>query len=142
MENEKVQILIALYATTQENLKDMRSRVLTISSTSITFFTISVGWIVQKEAKPSLQETLLLVCIIIVFWIGNLRILSDIRRGFANAMGIALRIERSLHLYEPGFFNEDKHPLFPESYSKPNTSKHFKMFEFVLSCSAIASISF
>jgi hypothetical protein len=140
MDNEKVQVLLALYTITQENLKDMRSRVLTISSTSITFFTISVGWIVQKQTKPSLQETLLLTCIITVFWIGNLKILLDIRRGFTNAMGIALRIEKSLNLYTPKFFNDDHQPLFPESYSKPNTAKHFKKFEFVLSFSAIAFI--
>ena len=140
MENEKVQILLAVYATTQENLKDMRSRVLNISSTSITFFTVFVGWIVQKQSKPSFQETLLFISVILVFWLCNLRILVDIRRGFINTMGTVLRIERSLNLYEPKQFNSDSEPLLPSSYQKPQTGEHFKKFEFTLSISAIAAM--
>lgn len=140
MDSEKIQILLALRATTQENLREMRSRVFNIVSTAITLFTVFIGWIVQKQLKPSLQETILFICIILVFWIGNLLILLDIRRGFINAMGISLRVEKSLKLYEQNIFNNDSEPLFPESFLKPITASHFKKFEFILSFSAIASI--
>jgi CBS domain containing-hemolysin-like protein len=72
MDGEKTQVLLALRATAQESLKEMRTRVFSIVSTAITLFTVFIGWIVQKQSKPSLQETLLFVCIILVFWIGNL----------------------------------------------------------------------
>lgn len=139
MNSEKVQVLLAIYAMTQENLKDMRSRVISISSTSITFFTIFVGWIVQKQSKPSFQETLLFIFVVFVFWLCNLRILLDIRRGFISTMNVLLRIEKSLKLYEPKYFNADDESLLPTSYQKPKTGKHFKMFELTLSISAIAA---
>ena len=139
MDSEKVQILLAIYATTQENLKDMRSRVISISSTSITFFTVFVGWIIQKQSRPSFQETLLFIFVVLVFWLCNLRILLDIRKGFLNTMSTLLRIEKSLKLYEPGYFNSDSEPLLPMSYRKPKTGKHFKMFELTLSIAAIAA---
>ena len=139
MDSEKVQVLLAVYTTTQENLRDMRSRVIGISSTAITFFTVFVGWIVQKQAKPSFQETLLFIFVVIVFWLCNLRILLDIRRGFVNTMNTLLRIEKSLKLCEPSYFNYDSEPLLPISYQKSKTGKHFKMFELTLSISAIAA---
>ncbi len=139
MNSEKIQILLAVYTTTQENVKDMRSRVISISSTAITFFTVFVGWIVQKQSKPSFQETLLFIFVVFVFWLCNLRILLDIRKGFVNTMNILLRVEKSLRLYEPNHFNADNEPLLPISYQKPKTGKHFKMFELTLSISAVAA---
>jgi hypothetical protein len=140
MDGEKTQVLLALRATAQESLKEMRTRVVSIVNTAITLFTVFIGWIVQKQSKPSLQETLLFVCIILVFWIGNLLILLDIKRGFINTMKISVRIEKALQLYEPQIFDDDDEPLFPKSYLKPVTANHFKKFELILSFSAIASI--
>lgn len=140
MDGEKTQILLALRATAQESLREMRARVFSIVSTAITIFTVLIGWIVQKQSKPSLQETILFICIISVFWIGNLLILLDIRRGFINTMKISVRVEKSLKLYEPKIFDDEDEPLFPRSYLKPITAEHFKKFELVLSSSAIASI--
>ena len=54
-------------------------------------------------------------------------------------MSTLLRIEKSLKLYEPGYFNSDSEPLLPMSYQKPKTGKHFKMFELTLSIAAIAA---
>ncbi|MFN5862388.1 MAG: hypothetical protein ACK451_10470, partial [Pseudanabaena sp.] len=82
MSDDKRQILLAVRGTTQESLREMRSRVFSIVSTAITLFTVFIGWIVQRVAKFSLPETLLFVCIILMFWIGNLLILIDIRRGY------------------------------------------------------------
>jgi hypothetical protein len=118
----------------------MRTRVLSIVSSAITLFTVFIGWIVQKQSKPSLQETLLFVCIVLMFWIGNLLILLDIRRGFINTMKISVRVEKALQLYEPKIFDDDDEPLFPRSYLNPITGSHFKKFELILSLSAIASI--
>ena len=140
MDSNKVQILLTVYTATQESLKDMRARVLSISSTSITFFTVFVGWIVQKPTKPSLQETLLFVAVVLVFWLCNLRILVDIRRGFVSTLGTTLRVEKALMLHESNQFNCDNEPLLPSGYQKPKTGRHFKKFELTLSASAIAAI--
>ncbi|MBD2164773.1 hypothetical protein H6G64_08370 [Calothrix sp. FACHB-156] len=140
MDSEKTQILLSLRTTAQESLKEMRNRVFSIVSTAITLFTVFIGWIVQKQSKPSLPETLLFICIILVFWIGNLLILIDIRRGFINTMNISLRVEKSLRLYESNVFDDSDEPLFPHSYLKPITGNHFKKFELILSFSALASI--
>jgi hypothetical protein len=140
MDGEKTQILLALRATSQESLREMRARVFSIVSTAITLFTVLIGWVVQKQSKPSLQETLLFVCIILLFWIGNLLILLDIRRGFVNTMRISVRVEKALQLYESKVFDDDDEPLFPRSYLKPITADHFKKFELILSSSAVASI--
>jgi len=140
MSDDQRQILLAVRGTTQESLREMRSRVFSIVSTAITLFTVFIGWIVQRVAKFSLPETLLFVCIILMFWIGNLLILIDIRRGYIKTMGISVRVEEALGLYETKVFDEEDESLFPSSYLKPIKGKHFQKFELILSCSAIASI--
>ncbi|PZO44222.1 MAG: hypothetical protein DCF19_03205 [Pseudanabaena frigida] len=140
MSDEKTQILLSLRGSTQESLREMRARVFSIVSTAITLFTVFIGWIVQRIAKPSLPETMLFICIILMFWVGNLLILMDIRRGYIKTMSISVRVERALGLYEPKVFDEEDDSLFPISYLKPIEAKHFQKFELILSCSAIASI--
>jgi hypothetical protein len=138
MSNEKTPILLAVRGTTQESLREMRARVFSIVSTAITLFTVFIGWFVQRSAKTSLPETLLFICIILMFWIGNLLILIDIRRGYIKTMGISVRVEKALGLYEAKVFDEE--PIFPSSYLRPIKGRHFQKFELILSCSAIASI--
>ncbi|GBO52673.1 hypothetical protein APA_342 [Pseudanabaena sp. lw0831] len=140
MSNEKASILLAVRGTAQESLREMRARVFSIVSTAITLFTVFIGWIVQRSAKPSLPETILFICIIMMFGIGNLLILIDIRRGYIKTMGISVRVEKALGLYEAKVFDEEDESIFPSSYLRPIKGKHFQKFELILSCSAIASI--
>jgi hypothetical protein len=140
MSNEKTPILLAVRGTTQESLREMRARVFSIVSTAITLFTVFIGWFVQRPAKTSLPETLLFICIILLFWIGNLLILIDIRRGYIKTMGISVRVEKALGLYEAKVFDEEDESIFPSSYLRPIKGRHFQKFELILSCSAIASI--
>ena len=140
MSNEKTPILLAVRGTTQESLREMRARVFSIVSTAITLFTVFIGWFVQRSAKTSLPETLLFICIILMFWIGNLLVLIDIRRGYIKTMGISVRVEKALGLYEAKVFDEEDESIFPSSYLRPIKGRHFQKFELILSCSAIASI--
>lgn len=139
MSNDKTSILLAVRGTAQESLREMRARVFSIVSTAITLFTVFIGWIVQRSVKPSLPETLLFIGIILMFWIGNLLILIDIRRGYIKTMGISVRVEKALGLYEAKVFDEEDESIFPSSYLRPIKGKHFQKFELILSCSAIAS---
>ncbi|WP_103669441.1 hypothetical protein [Pseudanabaena sp. BC1403] len=140
MSNDKTSILLAVRGTAQERLREMRARVFSIVSTAITLFTVFIGWIVQRSVKPSLPETILFICIIVMFGIGNLLILIDIRRGYIKTMGISVRVEKALGLYEVQVFDEEDESIFPSSYLRPIKGKHFQKFELILICSAIASI--
>jgi hypothetical protein len=138
--NEKVQVLLSLLNIRQDNLRVMRERVFTIVSTTISLFVIFVGWMVQKPSAPSLIETIFLVFIMMVFWIGNLLILWDIRKGFINTHKMLVRIEQCLELYKPNVFTEDGKSLFPEDMQTPIQAVHFQRFEYILSFTAIISI--
>ncbi|MFQ6058352.1 MAG: hypothetical protein ACE5MB_05660 [Anaerolineae bacterium] len=114
----KVQILLTALERRYESIENIRERVYNISIWTLGIFLAAAGWIVQGGIRLSLSGKIFLSGVVVFALGAILFYIKDLEKGFKNQFQVAIRIEKLLRFYEPGFFGSSEKELYPQEWGQ------------------------
>ena len=123
-DDKKIEVALTQLSERYTALHNMRDR-----SMQFTIWILGLGlalaWLLLSEIALTTPQTIVLLIMLIVIPYSSYLFLRGIKTGFKNNLDVARRLERALHLLEPGVYLE-KQPILGEDFAgeKPAPPKH------------------
>jgi hypothetical protein len=119
---QKVSVLLSALDERYKSIHTIRDRIQTICVWSLGLLLAGGGWLIQSDSVLSTNQRILYVGgITVAFLVLRFAFLEDLRKGFQTQRRTAARIEKSLGMFSPGVFDENKSPLYPDAWEKSGT---------------------
>ncbi|MFA5086478.1 MAG: hypothetical protein WC468_02740 [Candidatus Paceibacterota bacterium] len=120
--DNKINILLSALEERYNSLSTIRERTHNIGIWSLGILLGASGWLIESGITLSiLEKKLYLVGIIIAFIILRFHYLKDLQVGFRSQQRITVKIEKALHLFDQGFFDDSEESIYPKSWEKSGT---------------------
>lgn len=122
--DKKIDVALTQLSERYTALHNMRDR-----SMQFTIWILGLGlalaWLLLSEIALTTPQTIVLLIMLIAIPYASYLFLRGIKTGFKNNLDVARRLERALHLLEPGAYLE-KQPILDEDFAgeKPAPPKH------------------
>jgi hypothetical protein len=121
-QEEKVSILLTVLEERYEVLRTIRSRVENIGLWSLGLLLGVGGWLIQADlAMSESEKNLYIAGTVLVFLILRFGYFEDLARGFQKQQRATVRVEETLKLYEPQFFDESDESVYPREWRDAGT---------------------
>jgi hypothetical protein len=116
---KKADILIAALEERYRSLHAIRERVQSVGIWYLGIMLGVAGWLLQSDILLScLQKRVYILAIIISFIAIRFFYLENLCSGFKSQQRTAVKIEKALGFFVPGFFDGSDKSLYPESWEK------------------------
>ncbi len=103
--NKKIDILLHSLSERYNSLHKIRGRVQGIGIWSLGVMVGICGWLLKGDIILNIfQKTIYILAAIGAFLVIRFLYLNDLKKGFKSQQRVAVKIEKSLKLFEPGFF--------------------------------------
>ncbi len=120
--DKKVEVLLSALAERYTSIHNIRERVQSIGLWVLGIFIGAGGWLIQGDISlNSSQKTIAVLGVLTTFIVIRFFFLRDLENGFKKQLQIASKIEDSLGMYTPGFFNETGTAIYPEEWKRSGT---------------------
>ncbi len=119
-DKEKVDILVSALEERYRSIHIIRDRVQNICVWALGLLLGTGAWLLQAEIILSdEQKILIIVAVVVSFVVLRFNYLEDLKKGFANQQLSAARIEKTLGLFTPRFFDTNtEESIYPKSWEK------------------------
>jgi len=121
--DKKADILISALDERYQSIHKIRGRV---ESAGVWFLGIMLsvsGWLMQSDMVLSCPQKLVYILAVTVAFIAvRFVYLEDLCKGFKGQQRIAVKLEKALGFFTPGFFNDSGESVYPEKWEKVGTA--------------------
>lgn len=114
---QKLTILLAALEERYRSLHIIRDRVQNVCIWTLGVLLAASGWLVQSDVILSCRHKIAYVIgLLAAFAVLRFLYLADLNKGFKSQQQVAVRIELSLRLFQPGALNTPDQSIYPKAW--------------------------
>ena len=122
--DNKTDILLAALDERYKSIHAIRERVQSIGVWALGILFGTGGWLIQSGvALSSFEKGIYLFGVVVAFIVLRFYYLEDLCKGFKNQLRITARLEKTLGLFSPNFFDSSDTPIYPKEWEKSGTQE-------------------
>lgn len=122
--DKKTDILLLALGERYQSIREIRNRVQNTGVWILGVMLAIGGWLFQSEVALSLlQKKIFIIAIVAVFVVVRFLYLRDLSIGFKGQQRTAVKLEKALGFFTPGFFGEGDHIMYEKIWEKAGTEK-------------------
>lgn len=114
----RIKILTDALNERYQALHKIRERVQNTSYWTLGFLITASGWIIQSNSLNIIQKVLMTLLATAGYLVIRHIYLADLHKGFVSQQAVAVRVEKTLGLYEKNIFDDEDLPIYPEEWKK------------------------
>lgn len=128
-DDQKAQVLMRALDERYKAMHVVRERAQSVAIWSLGTLLVASGWMVQKEASFDLNVRIVITILVFAaFYVLKEHYIRDLDKTFQSQHRVAVRIERTLGLYDRGVFSEES--MYPEVWMTDSADKKQRGFFF------------